>query len=115
MEVAKPIQTSFSTADADYPEIQQTDDCLTVSYTDWKEQEVTVIFTDVAAFKWQTIESLIENEQYDGCNEIQESSWLKAHIEQGAISSSEKATHWRFNFNACGQLEVIAGRFYEKT
>ncbi len=115
MEIAKPIQTSFSTADADYPEIQQTDDVLTVSFTDWKEEEKTIVFLGVAAFKWQTIESLVENEQYDGCNEIQDSSWLRAHIEQDAITKEEIAKHWRFNFNACGQLEVLAASFYEKT
>lgn len=115
MEVAKPIQTSFSTADADYPEMQQTDDVLTASFTDWKGQERTIVFTGVAAFKWQTILSLIDNEQYDGCNEIQESSWLKAHVEQGAITKEENTKHWRFNFNAYGQLEVLAVSFYEKT
>jgi len=74
MERANKISTTFSTADADYPEIQQSDDILTLSFTDWREKEVTVVFEGVATYKWQTIETLMEGEEYDGCHEIENSS-----------------------------------------
>lgn len=115
MERAKIISTEFSTADADYPEMQQTDDILTLTFTDWREKEVTIIFEGVAAFKWQTIETFMEGEEYDRCHEIENSSWLSEHLKQQAITEEENHKHYKFNFNACGQFEVLAIKYDVKT
>ena len=115
MEIANVIETKFSTADADYPEIQQSDDVLTLSFTDWREREVTVVFEGVAAFKWQTIETLMEGEEYDRCHEIENSSWLSEHLKQHSVTKEEGHKHYKFNFNACGQFEILATQYNVKT
>lgn len=115
MEKAKVLNTQFSTADADYPEFQQTDDLLTLSFTDWRETEVTIVFENVAAFKWQTIETSISGEEYDRCHEIENSLWLSDHLEQVAITREENHKHYKFNFNGCGQFEILATKYYLKT
>jgi hypothetical protein len=111
METAKIISTEFSTADADCPEMQLTDDILTLSFKDWQRKELTIIFEGVAAFKWQTIEAFIEGEEYDRCHEIDDSSWLSEHLKQQAFTMQENHKHYKFNFNACGQLEVLAIKY----
>ncbi len=115
MESAKIINTPFSTADADYPEVQQSDDILTLSFTDWREIEVTIVFEGVAAYKWQTIEQFMEGERYDECHEILNSSWLSEHLKQKVITKEENHKHYKFNFNACGQFEILATKYNVKT
>ena len=115
MEIAKIIKPSFSTADADYPNICQFEDDLLVVFTDWREIEVKIRFVNVIAFKWQMTESYIDGEEYDGCHEIVNSIWLAENYKQGTIGKSEAFKHYKFNFNACGQLEVLASEFKTET
>ena len=115
METAKIIQPGFSTADADYPVIRQENDELIVKFNDWRESEISVNFLNVIAFKWQTIETLIEGEAYDQSHEIENSVWLKEHYRQGVIEKNEVYKHFKLNFNACGQLEILASGYEVKT
>ncbi len=115
MEIAKLIEPGFSTADAEYPEINQDDGDLIVRFVDWQERRVEVFFGDTIAFKWQMAESFLENERDDSSYQIESSNWLELHYKQGEIGQNEKYNHYKFNFNGCGQLEVLAQCFTVKT
>ena len=109
MEKAKTIDTGFSTADAEWPRISEDNDGnLELSFIDWREQGITVVFEDYAAYKWQSIETFVEGEEYDRCHVIENSKWLKEHLDQEVITLEEGHKHYKLNFNACGQFEVIA-------
>lgn len=114
MQIANQIEPGFSTADAEYPEIKQEDGDLTLCFKDWQERSVEVFFGDTIAFKWQMAESLLENERDDCCYEIIGSEWLELHRKKGEIGP-EEYNHYKFNFNAVGQFEVLAQCYTVKT
>ena len=97
----------FSTADAEYPELHAVAGELHLRFEDWQERLVQIQFHDVCAFRWQEAESLLSGEPYDGACEVLDSEWVKQHLAQGAVPAEMKLRHLRFNFNACGQLEVL--------
>ena len=107
----EPIAPGFITADAEYPKIHAESGVLTLTFRDWKEQGVEVRFSGVCAFQWQEAESSLPGEPYAGAVEVLDSEWLALHIAQGAIPKEQEAHHFRFNFNACGQFEVLCGSF----
>ncbi|WP_415889829.1 hypothetical protein ACMXYV_00485 [Neptuniibacter sp. SY11_33] len=114
MQIAKQIEPGFSTADAEYPVIRQEDGDLTLCFKDWQENSVEVFFGDVIAFKWQMVESFLANERDDCSYEIEGSEWLDLHRKQGEVES-EEYKHYKFNFNAIGQFEVLALCYIVKT
>lgn len=115
METAKLIHPGFSTADAEYPEIHQEEGDVVLRFKDWRENEVEVFFADPIAFKWQMAESFHDGERDDSSYEIVESDWLDLHIRQGVVSGSEEYKHFKFNFNGCGQFEILALSYSIKT
>lgn len=115
MEIAKLIQSGFSTADAEYPQIHQEDGDVILRFKDWQEKEVEVFFADPIAFKWQMAESFHKEERDDSSYEILNSEWLALHLKQGGISESEEYRHYKFNFNGCGQFEILCLSFTVKT
>lgn len=115
MQIANKIDPGFSTADAEYPEIKQEDGDLTLRFKDWQENTVEVFFGEAIAFKWQMAESLLANERDDCSYEIEESEWLELHRKQGEFGPSEDFKHYKFNFNAIGQFEVLALCYTVKT
>jgi len=115
MESAKVIDPGVSTADADYPKLCQVDDNLNVTFTDWRELEVEIIFVNAIAFRWHMVEEYIQGEEYDRCHIIENSKWLENHYKQKVVDASESYNHYKFNFNACGQLDVLAGEIKIKT
>ena len=108
LEIAKLIETGFSTADAEYPEILQIEGDVILKFRDWREEKVEVFFADPIAMKWQMAESFLNGERYDSCYEIEQSNWLKLHIDQDEVSESEGYKHFKFNFNENGQFEILA-------
>ena len=106
-----PLDPGFSTADAEYPELHAAAGTLRVSFTDWQQRVVAVQFNEVCAFRWQEAESLLTGEPYDGSCELVESDWVAQHLAQGSVPSEANLRHLRFNFNACGQLEVLCVSF----
>jgi hypothetical protein len=109
------LNPGFSTADAEYPAIQMNAGVLTVTFTDWREQLVQVEFRDVCAFSWQEAEQLLPDQPYDGACEVHGSDWLLTHVRTGAVSADSGHRHLRFNFNECGQLEVICVSYAAKS
>ena len=114
IQIAKLIETGFSTADAEFPEIHQVDGDVVLSFRDWQERLVEVFFSDHIAFRWQMAEILQDKEKDDSCYEILNSSWIDLHIKQGIISQSEEYKHYKFNFNSCGQFEILAQSYTVK-
>ncbi len=108
MESIKLLNTKFSTADAEYPEIHQQEGDVILRYEDWQEQIVEIFFTDPVAFRWQMAEPLLEGERDDSCYEVINSKWLLMHLTENVISKSEGYKHYKFNFNECGQFEILA-------
>lgn len=103
----RSFQPGFSTADAEYPEIHSIAGTLHLRFKDWQGRLVQVQFREVCAFRWQDAESLLPGEPYDGACEVLESEWIAQHVAQGCIAPEAPMRHLRFNFNACGQLEVL--------
>jgi hypothetical protein len=103
----EPLNPGFSTADAEYPEVRAAHGTLHLKFKDWREQDVEVQFNEVCAFRWQEAESLLPDEPYDGSCELLESEWAAQHLLQLAVPVEAKLRHLRFNFNACGQLEIL--------
>ncbi len=101
------LNPGFSTADAEYPEVHAVAGTLRVRFKDWQERYVEVQFNEVCAFRWQEAESLFPDEPYDGSCEVVESGWAKQHALQLVAPPGVRLRHLRFNFNACGQLEVL--------
>ena len=106
----EPLSTRFTVADAENPAmVLGADGALTVTFKDWREQVVSVAFADVAGLRWQEGDRLVfEDEQYDGCGVVAESPWLAELLRSGDRETSEGHKHYKFNFNACGCLEVLA-------
>ena len=115
MQKFQLIDTKFSVADAEYPEIQQVDGDVVLRFKDWQENAVEVFFADSIAFKWQMAEELNPEERYDSCYEVLNSVWLKLHIDKEVIPTSEGYKHYKFNFNELGVFEVLALSFILKT
>jgi hypothetical protein len=105
------VEPGFAVADAAYPELHAKKGVLLATFQDWRGREVKVRFEEVIAFHWQEAESLLHEEAYDGSCELLESEWTADHQRQGLITEGTKVRHLRFNFNACGKLEVLCGRF----
>ena len=111
MQRVELIQPGFSTADAEYPELELARGVLTVSFRDWSEKPIRVQFLEVCAFRWQEAEQLLDMEPYDGSCELIHSEWLARHVEDGSIPVDSAHHHLRFNFNTCGQLDVLCSSF----
>ncbi len=53
---------------------------LSVSFTDWKEDNVRFVCADTLAFRWQRAEYyLSKEERFDSIYEVQSSDWLRSH------------------------------------
>ncbi|WP_133178351.1 hypothetical protein [Shewanella decolorationis] len=115
MNRPKRLNTSFSTADAELPEIHLFNGELLVRFKDWRSKKVIVSFAVPIAFKWEFADFFYEGEKDDSCYVIENSGWLKTYSEQGEILEGDIYQHFKFNFNGIGQLEVIAHSFTELT
>ena len=116
MEQAKLIKPGFSTADAEYPEIRQEDGDVILKFQDWQENIIEVFFAEAMAFKWQMAEVFYPCEERDDSSyQIENSEWLKTHMQQGTATESEEFKHYKFNFNGCGQFEILATSYTKKT
>ena len=109
------LNTTFSTADAESPEIHCRNGELFLTFKDWQNKNVSVLFADPVGFKWEEADSFYEGERDDSCYIIENSEWIATYLKNGDISKNEAYQHYKFNFNGIGQLEVIALSFLERT
>ena len=107
MATAEPIYPDFSIADAEHPSISYDSGDVTLTFLDWREQSVCVVFHHVVRFQWtDDWDDPIEGELYDGTTLIKQSDWVPKHLRI-------PAKHYRLNFNACGGRLDIACKSFE--
>lgn len=111
MPTLKILNPGFSTADAEYPSFSLSPGKILLTFKDHHGQLIQVDFEGVHAIKWQEAEILLPDEPYDGSCEILDSDWLTEHKLQDSIPNNSNYHHFRFNFNACGQFDVICTHF----
>ena len=76
MQVIKKIDPGFSTADAEGLDLRYADHELRISFTDWQEQSIEVIFNEVVSFSLKSVNILFENERDDCSYEVLDSEWV---------------------------------------
>ena len=106
-EQTEPIALGFSVADASSPNLHLVDQVLTVTFTDWREQSITLVCHDTAALRWQEAERQVDNERDDETFVVSNSTWLAEHERQGVLWGTKPFRHLKLNFNAAGTLEVL--------
>jgi hypothetical protein len=107
----EPLGQSFSTADAEYPQVAVERGSLRVAIRDWREKFVTLLFHDVAAFSWDDGDAAVDaNHRDDCCYIVHDSPWLARHREVGTVMPSDDHRHFKLCFNAAGVLQVLASR-----
>ena len=109
-ETAVKLSAGFSVADADQPCLSLDDNELVVAFREWTEDEIELRFLECYAVRWQAVITRRNNLACDEVYEVRNSAWLALHRSEGAIEVGEPQRHFRLNFNAWGQLDVLAGR-----
>lgn len=108
MEAAVPIDVGFVVADAEAPRLELRDQSLTLSFVDWKDNDVRAKFSDVIGVRWQEADGhLLPGERDDSVYLIEDSTWLSEHDRQAVTWTDSGHRHLRLNFNAAGVLEVL--------
>ena len=109
METAEIIDPGFSVADAENVSLRTIPSGLEISFTDWRECAVRVLFVDAISHSWDLLDwNFVEGERFDSTHIIHNSEWLRKHIAQNAINERQGYNHYRLNFNASGTLQVLA-------
>jgi len=107
-ELAKALSPGFSVADAEQPRLSFDANMLTVIFREWTEDQIELQFPACYAVRWQAVIKLKPEERGDEVLEITGSKWLADHRNYEAIAPQEPIRHFKLNFNAWGQLEVLA-------
>jgi hypothetical protein len=108
----RQLNPGFSTADGDFATFDYDEkQYARLSFEDWQQNTVAVLFKDVIAIKWQMVEELIPGEPQDGSCEILDSPWIALHRSEGAIESGDQVHHYKFNFNSYGSFELICSGY----
>ena len=103
------LRPAFSTADASYPQIAFEADRLHVTFQDWRETTVRLLFHDVVSFSWEAGDVAIDLQHRDDESYIVRGSpWLQRHLEVGAVMPTQGHQHYKLCFNAAGVLQVLA-------
>jgi hypothetical protein len=101
---------SPSTADAGAPELTFQRGELTLQFVDWREQRISLRFTDVVAFRWEEQMPLPEGVRDDASYEVEASPLVADLRANGALMSGTTYRHFMFCFNGIGSvLQVVAG------
>ena len=112
----EPLRESFSTADAERPQIVSERGDLRVTFRDWREETVKLVFYDVAAYSWDDRDAAIDPaHRNDDCYVVRDSQWLARHREVGTVMPTEAYRHFKLCFNAAGVLQVLASRLEVST
>ena len=109
------LRESFSTADAEHPQIVSENGLLRVTFQHWREKTVRLLFHDVVAYSWDDGDAAIDaGHRDDCCYVVHDSEWLARHREAGTVRS-EAHRHFKLCFNAAGVLQVLASRLEVST
>ena len=100
---------SISTADAGAPEVTFQRGELTLRFVDWREQRISLQFTDVVAFRWEDEMPLPAGVRDDSSYEVEGSPLVAELGTNGALTSGTAYRHFMFCFNEIGGvLQVVA-------
>jgi hypothetical protein len=111
----EPLEVPFSTADAEHPRIVAECGRLRVTYRDWREEVVALVFHEVVAFSWDDGDAAVDRaHRNDRSYEVQNSPWLARHDEVGRLMPPEQYRHFKLCFNTAGVLQVLAARLEVK-
>jgi hypothetical protein len=103
------LNVPFATADASRLVLSYEQGQLRVSFVDWQEQSVILLFRDVAGFSWDDGEASQSAAHRDDTSyTIAGSDWLRQQLDIGTITVSEGHHHFKLCFNAVGVLQVIS-------
>jgi hypothetical protein len=104
-EIYKIADVSFSTADADLPNISFDDSgYLSLEFKDWREKIVRLKFTEVLGFKWDECD-IHQGGRDDVTYEIINSLWLRCLKDHNVAEEDHR--HYKLCFNASGNLDVL--------
>jgi hypothetical protein len=99
----------LSTADAETPELAFHRGELTLRFVDWREQRISLRFTDVIAFRWEDEMPLPAGVRDDASYEVEASQLVAELAANGALMSGTAYRHFMFCFNEVGGvLQVVA-------
>jgi hypothetical protein len=101
----------FSTADAEPPAFEFHSGHLTVRWTDWRQQIITILFSDALRFCWQIDPDPAPEIRDDQCYEVIDSPWS---IQLSKLAAPATHHHYQFRFNAVGVLDVLAKSFIQE-
>lgn len=105
------LDVAFSTADSELPRIISENGRLWVTFVDWREQIITLVFHDVVAYSWDDEDAAVEvTHRDDCCYVVHDSAWLSRHREVGTLMQDAGHHHYKLCFNAAGVLQVLALR-----
>jgi hypothetical protein len=105
----QPLREPFSTADADRPALLFEGGQLHVTFQDWHEQTVRLLFHDVVGFSWDDGDAAVDPRHRDDASYIVvDSEWLQRHRAVGTLTPHEQHRHFKLCFNAAGVLQVLA-------
>jgi hypothetical protein len=108
---AVPVDLGFHVADGEDVKIHFEKQLLVLTFTDWREETVSLDCHDAVAFRWQEAEYLLDpTERDDSVYEIADSPWLVLHRDQKCLREGESFHHYKMNFNSAGILEVLCSR-----
>lgn len=83
-------------------------DQVVVSFRDWRDEYVELLFTEVAAFRWLDFSSAGVECGSGALCVVQDSSWLAELAGQGRLDCREQpAVHLRADFDLLGVLDVV--------
>lgn len=101
------LDVPFSTADVGELEVAYADRTLTVRFSDFGRKMTTVVFSEVAAYKWDESSFEAFDAQPDRVYQVRDSEWVRRW------PASAGFTHFALGFCglnpvSTGYLEVIA-------
>ena len=111
MQTAHAIDIGVQTADAERPSFEYRNNDVRLTFTDWKEEVVSLIFHDVLAVSWQDAESSGPQDRDDCAFEIKNSDWMALHTTQGLLEAGIDYRHLRLCFNGLGVFDILCGSF----
>ena len=111
----EPLGAIFSTADAEFPRLVAEGGSLRVTYCDWRERNVALVFHEVVAYSWDDGDAAVDPAHRDDTSYVVHNSpWLARHREIGTLMPSQEHRHFKLCFNAAGVLQVLAARLEDE-
>jgi hypothetical protein len=99
------------------PSLQMNEDALTLAFSDWENQSVTIDFLSVLAFRWLDSKGGELEIDDDKAFEIVKSEWISELCEQNSVPRKDFSHYHHYQFithNSC-VFEVVCEDFDHST